>query len=145
MLLGTDGHEDEQEPRQRDRARRDRGRDGAADQGREDRRDGDITYDPRRRPEVSNLVLLAALCLDREPAATSQRRSAAAGAAALKRAGHRGGQRVPAPIRARRADLAGDPGYLRQVLREGNARAGAIASGTLAEVHALMGTGHGAA
>ena len=27
----------------------------------------DIGYDPSRRPEVSNLVLLAALCLEREP------------------------------------------------------------------------------
>ncbi len=48
------------------------------------------------------------------------------------------------PIRARRAELAADPRYLRQVLRDGNARAGAIASGTLTEVHALMGTGHAA-
>jgi len=48
------------------------------------------------------------------------------------------------PLRARRTELAADPGYLREVLREGNARAGAVASRTLAAVHALMGTGHGA-
>jgi tryptophanyl-tRNA synthetase len=45
-----------------------------------------------------------------------------------------------APIRARRAELARDPGYLRQVLGEGNDRANQIADATLAEVRAAMGT-----
>ena len=44
-----------------------------------------------------------------------------------------------APIRARRAELVGDPGHLLGVLREGNARANAIADATLAEVRQAMG------
>jgi tryptophanyl-tRNA synthetase len=44
-----------------------------------------------------------------------------------------------APVRSRRAEYARDPGYARQVLREGNERANEIASVTLAEVQAAMG------
>jgi tryptophanyl-tRNA synthetase len=44
-----------------------------------------------------------------------------------------------APIRARRAELASDPGYARQVLRDGCARARAIAEDTMAEVRTAMG------
>ena len=44
-----------------------------------------------------------------------------------------------APVRARRAEYARDLGYVRQVLRDGNERAGEIASVTLAEVQAAMG------
>jgi tryptophanyl-tRNA synthetase len=44
-----------------------------------------------------------------------------------------------APIRARRAALAGDLGHVRQVLHAGNARAGAIADATLAEVRRATG------
>ena len=42
------------------------------------------------------------------------------------------------PIRARRAEYARDLGYVRQVLREGNERAEAIAEATLDEVRAAM-------
>ena len=44
-----------------------------------------------------------------------------------------------APIRARRAALAGDRGYVRQILRDGCERASAIADATLAEVRNVMG------
>ena len=44
-----------------------------------------------------------------------------------------------APIRARRAELLADPGYLRQVLAEGNARANEVADATLAEVQTALG------
>lgn len=43
-----------------------------------------------------------------------------------------------APIRARRAELAADPGYARQVLADGCARASAIAESTLTEVRDAM-------
>jgi len=45
-----------------------------------------------------------------------------------------------APIRARRRELAGDPGYLRQVLAAGNERAAGVAGRTLGEVRELMHT-----
>jgi hypothetical protein len=44
-----------------------------------------------------------------------------------------------APVRARRATYARDLGYVRQVLRDGNARANEIASATLEEVRTAMG------
>jgi tryptophanyl-tRNA synthetase len=43
-----------------------------------------------------------------------------------------------APIRARRAEVAADEGYLRSVLRDGNERAGAVADQTLDEVRRAM-------
>jgi len=42
-------------------------------------------------------------------------------------------------VRARRAEYAREPGYVRQVLRDGNERANAIASATLAQVKTAMG------
>ena len=102
-----------------------------------------ITYEPERRPEVSNLVLLAALCRGEAPEAVAargrrRRRERAEGAR------DRGGQRAPRararpPRRGRRATAA----YLRGVLREGNERARAIAADTLAEVRRLMHTDYG--
>nr|AMJ32900.1 putative protein [uncultured bacterium]AMJ38528.1 putative protein [uncultured bacterium] len=43
-----------------------------------------------------------------------------------------------APIRERRAELVADEGHLREVLREGNERANAVADQTLAEVRTAM-------
>jgi tryptophanyl-tRNA synthetase len=45
-----------------------------------------------------------------------------------------------APVRTRRAELAADPGYARQVLRDGCTRARAVATATLEEVRDAMGT-----
>ncbi len=42
--------------------------------------DRHITYDPPQRPEVSNLVLLAALCQDRRPEAIASEIGPAAAA-----------------------------------------------------------------
>ncbi|SDH72313.1 tryptophanyl-tRNA synthetase [Sinosporangium album] len=101
--------------------------------------DGDrhIAYDPANRPAVSSLVLLAALCLDRDPhlvAADIGDR----GAAALKATVTEAVNEHLAPIRARRAEYAADRAYLREVLREGNERARAVADSTLDEVRAAM-------
>ena len=97
-----------------------------------------VSYDPQRRPEVSGLVLLAALCLGRSP----QDVVADLGtgdAAALKDTVMMAVNDMLAPVRARRAEYARDPGYVRQVLRDGNQRANEIASATLAEVQDAMG------
>jgi len=96
-----------------------------------------IGYDPAGRPEVSSLVLLAALCLDRDPAAVAEE-IGDGGAAALKRTVTETVNERFAPIRARRAELAADPGYARRALRDGCARARAVAAETLAEVRAAM-------
>ena len=97
-----------------------------------------ISYDPKRRPAVSSLVLLAALCLGRDP------REVAAdigggGGAALKTVLTTAVNDLLAPVRARRAEYARDLGYVRQVLRDGNERANEIAAATLAEVQGVMG------
>jgi tryptophanyl-tRNA synthetase len=98
-----------------------------------------ISYDPAGRPEVSSLVLLAALCLDTDPAALAET-IGDGGAALLKRTATDAVNERFAPVRARRAELATDPGYARQVLRDGCARARATAAGTLEEVRDAMGT-----
>ncbi|RKN34930.1 tryptophan--tRNA ligase [Streptomyces hoynatensis] len=96
-----------------------------------------ITYDPATRPEVSSLLLLAALCQGRSPREVADE-IGSGGAAALKRTVTEAVNAYLAPIRARRAEYAKDRGELRRVLREGNERARAVAEATLAEVRAAM-------
>ncbi len=97
-----------------------------------------IGYDPVDRPEVSSLVLLAALCQDRAPEAVAEE-IGDGGAAALKRTVTESVNEFLRPLRARRAELAADRGHLRQVLRDGAERANAVADATLAEVREVMG------
>jgi tryptophanyl-tRNA synthetase len=96
-----------------------------------------ISYEPERRPEVSNLVLLTALCRDTTPEAVAAE-IADGGAAALKVAAIEAINDRFAGLRARRAELAADPGYLRSVLAAGNDKASTIAAETLAAVRDLM-------
>ena len=96
-----------------------------------------ITYDPATRPEVSSLVLLTALCLDRDPHEVADD-IGPAGAAALKRTATEAVNEYFAPLRARRTALAADRGLLRHVLRDGAERANAAADHTLAQVRAAM-------
>ncbi|MFJ5553438.1 tryptophan--tRNA ligase [Streptomyces sp. NPDC093225] len=98
-----------------------------------------ITYDPEGRPEVSGLVLLAALCQDRDPHEVAAG-IGDGGAAALKRTVTEAVNEHLAPLRARRAELARDRSYVRGVLRAGNERAAALAEATLDEVRDAMGT-----
>lgn len=101
--------------------------------------DGDrrIRYDPGARPEVSNLVLLAALCQDRDPHEVADE-IGDGGAAALKKVVTESVNEFLRPIRARRAELVADRAYLRDVLAEGNDRAAAVADRTLDEVRTAM-------
>jgi len=101
--------------------------------------DRHITYDPAGRPGVAGLLQLAALCLGRDPHDVATE-IGAAGAAALKRTVTEAVNEFLAPLRARRAEYARDPGLVRRVLRAGNARADAIAEQTLQEVREAMGT-----
>ncbi|OAR23681.1 tryptophan--tRNA ligase [Streptomyces sp. ERV7] len=97
-----------------------------------------ITYDPDSRPGVSGLVQLAALCQDRDPHAVAAE-IGDGGAAALKRTVTEAVNTYLAPLRARRAEYVRDLSYVREVLREGNKRANAIAEVTLDEVRDAMG------
>ncbi|MCK7622379.1 tryptophan--tRNA ligase [Streptomyces sp. RS10V-4] len=96
-----------------------------------------IFYDPANRPEVSSLLLLAALCQQRTPQQVAAD-IGSGGAAALKRTVTEAVNEYLAPVRARRSAYARDRGHLRQILREGSERAGAVAEATLAEVRAAM-------
>ena len=98
-----------------------------------------ITYEPQSRPEVSNLVQLAALCLETSPEQVAAGLGDG-GAAALKRLLTEALNERLRPIRARRREVAADPGYLRQILADGNERARALAGRTLDEVRARMHT-----
>ncbi|WP_372435119.1 tryptophan--tRNA ligase [Oceanitalea stevensii] len=100
--------------------------------------DRHITYDPAGRPEVSNLVLLAALASGRDPHDVAAE-IGDGGGGTLKRVVTEAVNEHFAPIRARRAELVADPGYLRQVLDQGNERANAVAEATLDEVRRAMG------
>lgn len=101
--------------------------------------DRHITYDPESRPGVSSLLLLAALCLDRDPHEVAAE-TGDGGSAALKRTVTEAVNAHLAPVRARRAEYAADLAYVRSVLREGNERANAVAERTLEEVREAMGT-----
>jgi tryptophanyl-tRNA synthetase len=100
-----------------------------------------ITYEPETRPEVSNLVRLAALCLDRDPHEVAEE-VGDGGASALKRLAVEAVNEFLRPIRACRAAHLADRAHLRQILASGNERAAAIAERTLREVRAAMGTAY---
>lgn len=97
-----------------------------------------ITYEPERRPEVANLLLLGGLATGREPAEIAAE-IGNGGGGGLKRFVTEAINTYFAPIRARRAEFAGDPAQLLNVLRAGNERANEIAEATLDEVRAAMG------
>ncbi|MGB3827559.1 MAG: tryptophan--tRNA ligase [Ornithinimicrobium sp.] len=99
--------------------------------------DRHITYDPERRPEVANLVLLTALSSGRDPHDVAEQ-IGNAGSGALKKQATEAVNEHFAPIRARRRELVHDPGYLRDVLARGNERATGIAARTLNEVRDAM-------
>jgi tryptophanyl-tRNA synthetase len=96
-----------------------------------------ITYDPANRPEVSNLVMLIALCTGRDPVEVAAGLGDAGGGG-LKKLVTEAVNEFFAPIRARRVELVADPGYLMDVLRKGNAHANEVGDATLAEVRAAM-------
>jgi tryptophanyl-tRNA synthetase len=96
-----------------------------------------ITYDPATRPEVANMLLLTALCRQTSPEAVAAE-IGDGGAVRLKAAAADAINAKFEPIRACRAALAADPGYLRDVLSAGNDRAAEIAAETLRTVRALM-------
>ena len=100
-----------------------------------------ISYDPAGRPGVSNLLLLASLCLRTSPQQVAEQ-VGDAGAGALKRLLTDAVNERLSGLRRRRAALAADPGYLRAVLADGNERAREIAARTLAGVRARMHTAY---
>ena len=100
--------------------------------------DRQITYDPENRPEVANLLTIAAQSTGRTPEDIAEE-IGDRGAGTLKIFTAEALNAHLAPLRARRAELEQDPGYLMQVLRTGNERANAQADETLQRVREFMG------
>jgi tryptophanyl-tRNA synthetase len=102
--------------------------------------DGDrrITYDPATRPQVANLLLMAACCTGRTPHELAED-IGDGGAAALKRVTTEAINEHLRPLRTRRKELATADDYLRHVLAAGNAHASTIAERTLCQVRHTMG------
>lgn len=100
--------------------------------------DRHITFDPANRPEVSNLLSIAGLCTNRDPAAIAEE-IGDGGGGGLKRYLTEVLNETLAPIRARRDELDRDPSHLEQVLAEGNQRANEVGNATLDEVRTAMG------
>lgn len=96
-----------------------------------------ITYDPVRRPEVSNLLTLASLCGAGAPEEVAER-IGDGGAGRLKQLTTEAVNEFFAPLRAQRAELVANEDYLVKVLREGADRANAVANETLDAVRAAM-------
>jgi tryptophanyl-tRNA synthetase len=94
-----------------------------------------ISYQPDTRPEVANLLTLAALCQGVEPGVVADQ-IGNGGAARLKQVVTDSVNDLLAPIRARRASF--DAGDAAEILRRGAVRARDIADQTLAEVSEAM-------
>lgn len=97
-----------------------------------------ITFDPAGRPQVSALLTTAGLVTGRDPRTIAEA-IGDSGAGALKNYLTESVNSFLAPHRERRAELAQDMDYVRDVLRDGNKRANAIAEETLRQVREAMG------
>lgn len=101
-----------------------------------------ITYEPERRPEVANLLLIAALLLGRAPEAVAEE-IGAGGAGRLKAVVTEAVNEHLRPVRARRRALAADRAHVAGLLADGNAVAAGVADATLGQVRAAMGMAYG--
>ncbi|MBC3192700.1 tryptophan--tRNA ligase [Pseudonocardia sp. C8] len=97
-----------------------------------------ISFDPGTRPGVSGLLSTAALCTGRSPVEIAEQ-IGDGGAGLLKKITTEAVNTHLAAHRARRAELACEPGLVRSVLARGNAAANAVADTTLDEVRDAMG------
>ena len=96
-----------------------------------------ITYDPAKRPEVSNLLMLIALSTGKDPAAIADE-IGDGGSGALKKMLTETLNAYLAPVRKRRAELEANPDFIRKVLLDGVSDARKIATATLDEVRDVM-------
>lgn len=96
-----------------------------------------ITYDPENRPEVSNLLMLTALSTGRSPEEIAAE-IGDGGGGTLKKMLTESLNEYLRPLRKKRAELEGNPDYIRQVLEKGVSSARKIAVETLEEVLDVM-------
>src|SRR5262249_51659360 len=81
--------------------------------------DGEVAYDPVRKPGVSNLLAILAACTGQEPEGLSGQFGRYGD---LKHAVADAVVATLAPVRDRYQELSSDPGHIRSVLRAGAAR-----------------------
>ena len=96
-----------------------------------------ITYEPERRPEVANLLELAALCSGGNPAQIAEE-IGDGGAAALKKRLTEAVNEMLKPMREKRNALEGDMEHIRAALFAGVEKARSVAEATLSEVRRAM-------
>ena len=99
-----------------------------------------ITYDPENRPEVANLLMLAALSTGRNPEEIAAEIGDGGGGQLKKMVTEAINEHLK-PLRARRKELEQDLDYVRSVLRAGVEAARAEAIKTLEEVQEVMNMG----
>ena len=97
----------------------------------------DITFDPKQRPEVANLLTIISLCTGEEPADVASK-IGGGGASLLKNTLTEALNETLRPIRNERQRLESSPDYIRNVLLEGIKKARAVAISTLDEVRRVM-------
>ena len=96
-----------------------------------------ITFDKENRPGVSALLTTAALCTGRTEVEIAEE-VGNGGSGTLKKYVTEAVNEYLAPIRERRKAIAAKPGYVEEVLHEGNRKANEIANETLDEVREAM-------
>ena len=96
-----------------------------------------ITYDPEKRPEVANLILLLSLVSGKEPKAIAEG-IGDKGAGELKKQLTEKINEYLKPIRKKRAEIEKDMGYIRKILQKGIDKAREEGQATLAEVRRAM-------
>ena len=96
-----------------------------------------ITFDKENRPGVSALLTTAALCTGRTEVEIAEE-VGNGGSGTLKKYVTESVNEYLAPIRERREAIAAKPGYVEEVLHEGNRKANEIANETLDEVREAM-------
>jgi tryptophanyl-tRNA synthetase len=93
---------------------------------------GVVRHDPVGQPGISNLLTILAACTDTTPGEFTSY-------GALKREVTDAVEAVLAPVRARHAELAGDPGYVAAVLADGAARVRETAAATVRRARRAIG------
>lgn len=96
-----------------------------------------IEYDPQKRPEIANLLLIASLCLGRAPEEIA-REIGNGGAGMLKKTLSESINEYLRPMRKKRLELEANMDYIRQVIKNGVQKARQIGSETLEEVREVM-------
>lgn len=100
-----------------------------------------ITYDPDKRPEVSNLLRLISLSLPKSEYKSPEEialQIGDGGGGQLKKLATDSINNYLAPIRKRRKEIINDPGIIKEVLKKGISKAREVAEQTLIEVRRAM-------